>query len=73
VSPEGELEPRVCPVCRRKMKLAGVGGLPKVTTYQCLSCKDVMVVENWAGSGGSYFEWLMSRPKSKRALSKRGG
>jgi hypothetical protein len=28
-----------------------------------------MTVEDWAGSG-SYFEWLMSRPKSKRALSK---
>jgi transposase-like protein len=68
VPSEGELEPRVCPVCRRKMKLARVGGLLKVTTYQCLSCKGVMTVEN-----GSYFEWLMSRPKSKRAFSKGRG
>jgi hypothetical protein len=64
VSSEGELEPRVCPVCRGKMKVAPVGGLPKVHTYQCVSCKEVMTVEDWAGSG-SYFEWLMSRPKSK--------
>jgi hypothetical protein len=72
VSSEGELEPRACPACRGKMKLARVGGLPKVNTYQCLSCKEVMTVEGRAGSG-SYFEWLMSRPKSKRSLSKGRG
>jgi hypothetical protein len=54
VSSEDELESRMCPVCRGKMKLARVGGHPKVSTYQCLSCKEVMTVEDWAGSG-SYF------------------
>jgi hypothetical protein len=72
VSSEDELESRMCPVCRGKIKLARVGGHPKVSTYQCLSCKEIMTVEDWAGSG-SYFEWLMSRPKSKRALSKGRG
>jgi len=72
VSSEDELESRMCPVCRGKMKLARVGRHPKVSTYQCLSCKEVVTVEDWAGSG-SYFEWLMSRPKSKRALSKGRG
>ena len=69
MSSEDELESRMCPVCRGKMKLARVGGHPKVSTYQCLSCKEVTTVEDWSGSG-SYFQWLMSRPKSKRALSK---
>jgi len=69
VSSKDELEFRMCPVCRGKMKLARAGGHPKVSTYQCLSCKEVMTVEDSAGSC-SYFEWLMSRPKSKRALSK---
>jgi len=55
VSSEDELESRTCPVCRRKMKLARVGGHPKVSTYQCLSCKEVMTVEDWTGSG-SYFQ-----------------
>ncbi len=41
-----------------------LSSLPKVSTYQCLNCKEVMTVKDWAGSG-SYFEWLMSRPKSK--------
>ena len=72
MSSEDELESRMCPVCRGKMKLARVGGHPKVSTYQCLSCKAVMTVEDWAASG-SYFQWLMSRPKSKRALSKARG
>ena len=72
MSSEDELESRMCPVCRGKMKLARVGGHPKVSTYQCLSCKEVMTVEDSAGSG-SYVQWLMSRPKSKRALSKGRG
>ena len=72
MSSEDELESRICPVCRGEMKLAREGGHPKVSTYQCLRCKEVMTVEDWAGSG-SYFEWLMSRPKSKRALSKGRG
>jgi hypothetical protein len=40
VSSEDELESRMCPVCCGKMKLARVGGHPKVSTYQCLSCKE---------------------------------
>jgi hypothetical protein len=72
VSSEDELEFRICPVCRGEMKLTRVGRHPKVRTYQCLRFKEVMTVEDWAGSG-SYFEWLMSRPKSKRALSKGRG
>ena len=62
MSSEDELESRMCPVCRGKMKLARVGGHPKVSSYQCLSCKEVMTVEDGAGIG-SYFEWLMSRKK----------
>ena len=51
MSSEDELESHMCPVCRGKMKLARVGGHPKVSTYQCLGCKEVMTVEDWAGSG----------------------
>jgi hypothetical protein len=66
------MESRMCPFCRGTMKLVWVDGRPKFSTYQCLSCKEVMTVEGGAGTG-SYFEWLMSRPKSKRALLKRRG
>ncbi len=59
----------MCPFCRGKMKLVRVDGRPKLSTYQCLSCKEVTTVVDGAGIG-SYFEWLMSRPKSKRALLK---
>jgi hypothetical protein len=59
----------MCPFCRGKMKLVQVDSYPKRITYQCLFCKNVTTVEDGVGIG-SYFEWLMSRPKSKRALLK---
>jgi hypothetical protein len=59
----------MCPFCHGKMKLVRIDGHPNPGTYQCLSCKAVTTVEDGAGIG-SYFEWLMSRPKSKRALLK---
>jgi hypothetical protein len=59
----------MCPFCRGSMKLARVDGHPKISTYQCLSCKEVTT----DGAGiDSYFEWLMSRPNSKSA-SRVGG
>ena len=64
MSSEDDLECRMCPFCRGRMKLTRVGGHPKLSTYQCLRCKEVTTVEDGAGIG-SYFEWLMSRPKSK--------
>ena len=66
MSSEDDLESRMCPFCRGKMKLVRVDGHPKLSTYQCLSCKEVTTVEDGAGIG-SYFDWLMSRPKSKSA------
>jgi hypothetical protein len=48
------------------MKLAWIGGYPKLSSYQCINCKEVMTIEDGAGIG-SYFDWLMSRPRSKRA------
>jgi hypothetical protein len=56
----------MCPFCRGTMKLARVDGLSKSRTYQCLDCGEV----EDGTEAGSYFEWLMSRPKSKRALLK---
>jgi transposase-like protein len=61
----------MCPFCRGKMKLVRVDGHPKLSTYQCLSCKEITTVEDEPGIG-SYFDWLMSRPKSKSA-SRIGG
>jgi len=57
----------MCPNCRGKMNLIRVDGHPKLSTYQCLSCMEVRTVEDKAGMS-SYFEWLMSRPKSKNAF-----
>ena len=71
MSSEDDLECRMCPFCRGRMKLAGAGSHPKLSTYQCLSCKEVTTVEDGAGIG-SYFDWLMSRPKPKSA-SRVGG
>ncbi len=66
MSSEDDLESRMCPFCRGTMRLARVDDHPKLSSYQCLSCKEVTTVEDGAGIG-SYFDWLMSRPKSKSA------
>ena len=71
MSSEDDLESRMCPFCHRTMKLAGAGGHPNLSTYQCFSCKEITTVEDEPGIG-SYFDWLMSRPKSKNA-SRIGG
>jgi len=71
MSSEDDLKSRMCPFCRGRMKLVRVDGHPKLSIYQCLSHKEVTTVEDGTGIG-SYFEWLMSRPKSKSA-SRVGG
>jgi hypothetical protein len=71
MSSEDDLESRMCPFCLGTMKLAGAGGHPNLSTYQCFSCKEITTVEDEPGIG-SYFDWLMSRPKSKNA-SRIGG
>jgi len=39
-----------CPVCGSTMQLASViprlGGLPKLMTFQCLNCNEVMTIED---------------------------
>jgi len=55
----------MCPFCRGTMKLIRVGGHPMLSTYQCLDCQEVTTTEDGAKID-SYFEWLMSRTKSKR-------
>jgi len=71
MSSEHDLESRMCPFCHGRMKLVRVDGHPKFSTYQCLSHKEVRTFEDGTGIG-TYFEWLMSRPKSKCA-SRVGG
>jgi hypothetical protein len=34
------------------------------STYQCLDCREITTAESEAGKD-SYFEWLMSRTRSK--------
>jgi C4-type Zn-finger protein len=51
VAPEDEPERMCdCPVCGRTMTLASViprlGGLPKLMTFQCLKCNEVMTIED---------------------------
>jgi hypothetical protein len=53
---------RMCPFCRGTMRIVGSGGL--LNTY-CIDCGEVVVTA--ADDADSYFEWLMSMPKSKRS------
>jgi hypothetical protein len=62
----------MCPFCLGTMKLIHVGGRPTLGTYQCLDCTEVMTTEGEARID-SYFEWLMSRPRSKRSRRLRCG
>jgi hypothetical protein len=58
----------MCPFCRGMTKLMRVSGHPMLSTYQCLDCGEVTTAEDGAGTE-SYFEWLMSRTKSKRVVA----
>jgi len=53
----------MCPLCRGTTKLIRVDG--HLSTYQCLDCGEVASAEDGTKLD-SYFEWLMSRTKSKR-------
>ncbi len=55
----------MCPFCRGTLKLIRPGGPLMPSTYQCVDCRQITMAENEVGKD-SYFEWLMSRPKSKR-------
>jgi hypothetical protein len=58
----------MCPFCRGTLKLIGAGGPLGLKTYQCLECREITTTENESGKT-SYFDWLMSRPTSKRVLA----
>jgi len=49
------------------LKLIRADGPLMPSTYQCLDCREITTTENEAAKD-SYFEWLMSRPKSKRGV-----
>jgi hypothetical protein len=55
----------MCPFCRGTLKLIRVGGRLMLSTYQCLDCREITTAESESRKD-SYFEWLMSRPNSKR-------
>jgi hypothetical protein len=55
----------MCPFCRGTLKLIRAGGPSMPSTYQCVDCRQITTNERQAWND-SYFEWLMSRPKSKR-------
>jgi len=50
------------------MKFIRIDGRPTLNSYQCLDCKEITTAEGKACTD-SYFEWLMSRPTSKRAVA----
>jgi len=56
----------MCPFCRGTTKLIRVDG--HLSTYQCLDCGEVASAEDGTKLD-SYFEWLMSRTKSKRVAA----
>lgn len=39
-----------------------------IAYYQCIECRQVTPDEKKTGSEASYFDWLMSRPTTKRAM-----
>jgi hypothetical protein len=51
----------MCPFCRGAMRLVGLDAHPTLKTYQCIDCEAANAIDG----DTSYFEWLMSRPKSK--------
>jgi hypothetical protein len=57
----------MCPFCRGTLKLIRSGGPLVRNTYQCLECREFTTTENETGKA-SYFDWLMSRPASKRIM-----
>jgi hypothetical protein len=59
---------RMCPFCRGTLKLIRSGGPLMLNTYQCLECRVITTTENEAAKV-SYFDWLMSRPASKRIMA----
>jgi hypothetical protein len=59
---------RMCPFCRGTLKLIRAGGPLVLKTYQCLECREITTTENESGKT-SYFDWLMSRPTSKRVMA----
>ncbi len=59
----------MCPFCHGTLKLirsSGAFGL--IAYYQCIECRQVTPDEKKTGSEASYFDWLMSRPTTKRAM-----
>ena len=58
----------MCPFCRGTLKLIRSGEPLVLNTYQCLECRQITTTENETGKA-SYFDWLMSRPVSKRLLA----
>ncbi len=58
----------MCPFCRGTLKLIRAGGPLVRNIYQCLECREITTTENETGKT-SYFDWLMSRPASKRILA----
>lgn len=57
----------MCPLCRGALRLIRAGGPLVLTTYQCIDCREITTSENESGKS-SYFEWLMSRPNTKRGI-----
>jgi hypothetical protein len=58
----------MCPFCRGTLKLIRSGGPLVHKTYQCIECRELTTTENETGKS-SYFDWLMSRPASKRSMA----
>jgi hypothetical protein len=58
---------RMCPFCRGTLKLIRSGGPMRLKTYQCLECREVTTTESETDNA-SYFDWLMSRPATKRVM-----
>jgi len=55
----------MCPFCRGTLKLIRAGGPLMPNAYQCVDCREITTAESESRKD-SYFEWLMSRSKSKR-------
>jgi hypothetical protein len=60
---------RMCPFCHGTLRLIRSGGAYGFTFYhQCLECRQITTDKREISDKPSYFEWLMSRPTTKRAM-----
>jgi hypothetical protein len=58
----------MCPFCQGTLRLIRSGGPLTPGVYQCEKCREIKTTGIETGNV-SYFDWLMSRPATKRSMA----